>query len=294
VRWLEIVLLGVYWWHPVLWWARRKLQQSEELCCDARVVSLYPALAKEYARALVEAVRFTSGREVLAPCGAAGPGGADLLKKRIVMILRGVSPRVGWSLRLALGGLACIVLPWSFWSHGSSASPVPLPAETAGVGATDAADRARFVVTRGGREFEMDLPEPFTKDLPGRRKDFPEYRFDMETGTATAVVDGEEKKRQLPWIATTLFSLSGIRGMEIDGEKIRMQGKDDDSFGLFFGDGSRPAEVDSSGAVPAAEGSPGTGRDASSGKYGVRVEGEWLLFEAGGEVIRREKMPPGP
>ncbi len=33
VRRLEFVVLGLYWWHPVVWWARRRLQEAEEECC---------------------------------------------------------------------------------------------------------------------------------------------------------------------------------------------------------------------------------------------------------------------
>src|SRR5262249_8413162 len=42
VRWLEVVTLGLYWWLPVVWWARRELQAAEEECCDAWVVGELP------------------------------------------------------------------------------------------------------------------------------------------------------------------------------------------------------------------------------------------------------------
>jgi beta-lactamase regulating signal transducer with metallopeptidase domain len=38
VRFVELAALGLYWWHPVLWWARRELHEAEEQCCDAWVV----------------------------------------------------------------------------------------------------------------------------------------------------------------------------------------------------------------------------------------------------------------
>src|SRR5262249_49369684 len=60
VRWLEVVVLGLYWWHPVVWWARRQLQEAEEECCDAWVVRTFPAAAPAYARALLETVTFLS------------------------------------------------------------------------------------------------------------------------------------------------------------------------------------------------------------------------------------------
>src|SRR5439155_22158833 len=35
VRWLELVVLGLYWWYPLAWLARRQMQAREEECCDA-------------------------------------------------------------------------------------------------------------------------------------------------------------------------------------------------------------------------------------------------------------------
>src|SRR5262249_13039776 len=35
VRWLELVVVPLYWWHPVVWWAKRELHEAEEQCCDA-------------------------------------------------------------------------------------------------------------------------------------------------------------------------------------------------------------------------------------------------------------------
>ncbi|MEX0711527.1 MAG: M56 family metallopeptidase, partial [Pirellulales bacterium] len=60
VRWLELVVLGLYWWHPVAWWARRRFQQAEEQCCDAWVLWALPGLARSYAKALLETVEFLS------------------------------------------------------------------------------------------------------------------------------------------------------------------------------------------------------------------------------------------
>ena len=61
VRWLELVVGGLYWWHPAVWWARRALREAEEQCCDAWVVWAMPRGAKTYAAALVAALEFVSG-----------------------------------------------------------------------------------------------------------------------------------------------------------------------------------------------------------------------------------------
>lgn len=60
-RWVEATILGIYWWHPVVWWARRRLHEAEEHCCDAWVLWALPGEAKRYAHTLVTAVDFLSG-----------------------------------------------------------------------------------------------------------------------------------------------------------------------------------------------------------------------------------------
>ncbi len=47
VRWLELVVVGLYWWHPVVWCARRALHEAEEQCCDAWVVWAMPKRAAD-------------------------------------------------------------------------------------------------------------------------------------------------------------------------------------------------------------------------------------------------------
>jgi beta-lactamase regulating signal transducer with metallopeptidase domain len=103
VRRLELVVLGLYWWHPVAWWARRELQDAEECCCDATVSQVLPGSGAAYAAALVETVVFLSTARATVPLGASGSGQARQLKRRVSMILEGKAAR-------PLGRLALIVV----------------------------------------------------------------------------------------------------------------------------------------------------------------------------------------
>ena len=87
VRRLEAVVLGLYWWYPVAWWAHRRLEQAEEECCDAWVVWSLPAAASSYAEALVTTATFLSGHRNSLPLGASGAGRTLPLKRRLNMIL---------------------------------------------------------------------------------------------------------------------------------------------------------------------------------------------------------------
>jgi beta-lactamase regulating signal transducer with metallopeptidase domain len=112
VRRLELVVLGLYWWHPVVWWAQRALQEAEEQCCDAWVVWAAPAAAPAYAAALVEAVAFLSPSRSALPVGASGTGQVPLLKRRLTMILRGTPPRsLSRAGFWAVLGLGAVLLP---------------------------------------------------------------------------------------------------------------------------------------------------------------------------------------
>jgi bla regulator protein BlaR1 len=125
VRRLELVTLGLYWWHPVVWWAGRQLREAEELCCDAWVVWALPDETEAYARALVETVTFLSQTRPPLPVGASGVGRVPLLKRRLTMILGGNTPRgPGWLGFLLLIGLGLLLLPLvCSWSQQPLAPP---------------------------------------------------------------------------------------------------------------------------------------------------------------------------
>jgi hypothetical protein len=111
VRWLEFVVTGVYWWLPVVWWARRRLGEAEEQCCDAWVVWMLPAAAKVYARALLQTVDFLDTRPALPPA-ASGLGHLYLLKRRLTMIVHErLSPRLPWPVHAGTVLLGMLILP---------------------------------------------------------------------------------------------------------------------------------------------------------------------------------------
>jgi beta-lactamase regulating signal transducer with metallopeptidase domain len=111
VRWLELIVTCLYWWHPVAWWARRELQQAEEQCCDAWVVWTLPAAAKAYAKALLQTVEFLDARPALPPA-ASGVGHVHLLKRRLTMIVNErLSPRLPWPVYLGTVLLGLLILP---------------------------------------------------------------------------------------------------------------------------------------------------------------------------------------
>jgi beta-lactamase regulating signal transducer with metallopeptidase domain len=112
VRILEMLVLSLYWWHPVVWWARRELREAEEQCCDAWVVWALPGSGEAYALALVETVTFLSQAHCPLPLAASGIGHTQPLRRRLTMIMRGTTPRaLSAAGLLAVLGLGAFLLP---------------------------------------------------------------------------------------------------------------------------------------------------------------------------------------
>ncbi len=112
VRGLELLVTGLYWWHPVVWWACREIREAEEQCCDAWVVWALPRTARAYATALLETVDFLSETQTALPVAASGIGQVHDLRRRLTMIMRGTTPRALSSAGfLAVLGLGALLLP---------------------------------------------------------------------------------------------------------------------------------------------------------------------------------------
>jgi hypothetical protein len=112
VRWLELVVVAIFWWHPVAWIARWRVQQLEEECCDAWVVWARPAAARTYAKALLQTVDFLADVRPALPPAASGLGYVNLLKRRLKMILgQPHNHRLSWPALVGAALLGMLVLP---------------------------------------------------------------------------------------------------------------------------------------------------------------------------------------
>lgn len=111
VRWVELAALVLYWWHPVVWWVRRRLRDAEEQCCDAWVVWALNGQGRSYALALLQTVAFFSQARPALPVTASGIGHVPLLRRRLSMIMQANTPRsLSWGALLGLLGLGLLVL----------------------------------------------------------------------------------------------------------------------------------------------------------------------------------------
>jgi len=88
VRLLEMLVLTIYWWHPIAWWACRNLREQEEACCDGWVAFLLPGLTKSYARSLLTTVEFLSPLQPNLPPFTSGFGSVTAFKRRLEVVLQ--------------------------------------------------------------------------------------------------------------------------------------------------------------------------------------------------------------
>jgi beta-lactamase regulating signal transducer with metallopeptidase domain len=113
--WAESLIGLLYWWHPVAWWARRRLRDEAEACCDAWVVSLIPGGRRAYAEALVTTKSFLS---MPGSSGAPGLGVVNgrtkQLARRLTMVMtQRVAPRssfIGAAMALAIAATGMLVM----------------------------------------------------------------------------------------------------------------------------------------------------------------------------------------
>jgi hypothetical protein len=207
VRRLELLVLGLFWWHPVAWWARHELSEAEEACCDAWVLWALPEAGPAYAAALVETVAFLSPARRPVPVAASGAGRVKTLKRRLRMILQRPSPRAlsgaGLFAVLGLGVLLLPLLPT--WADEQAAESRGAPAPPAIVKAPDPPEAPRAPESppfRHARAFPPDDPAPQPEAPTGRdlTEQIQKARDEVELLEAQV----EVKRAQLRVVAATL------------------------------------------------------------------------------------------
>jgi len=53
---LQVIAQTVFWFHPFVWWANRKIRDEREKCCDEMTISRFKTLPEDYGEAIVETI----------------------------------------------------------------------------------------------------------------------------------------------------------------------------------------------------------------------------------------------
>lgn len=123
-HWLRALEAGasiLFWWHPVVWLAKARLQWDEELCCDAAAVSGPPERSRTYAEALLATIDFISeGDTCPLPIWGTGVRPLRALQCRLQQIMRRkIRSRMSHWGRGAVLMVALLTLPIEAWLMGS-------------------------------------------------------------------------------------------------------------------------------------------------------------------------------
>lgn len=91
VLWADSIVGSLYWWHPLVWFVRRRMQMEAEYCCDAWVTSLLPKTRRAYAQALLKTRQFLGEGAQLGFVPAMGmgisSGRANRFARRLTMVM---------------------------------------------------------------------------------------------------------------------------------------------------------------------------------------------------------------
>ncbi len=130
VRLIELVAQVLFWWHPVVWWARRELEAAEEECCDAWVVERQAGVPRLYAEALLATIDFLCAQPAALPPVACGLGDVPLLRLRLTQIIRGRLPaQLCPATKSAVFLAAVFILPLGPALFGAATTASPSVAE---------------------------------------------------------------------------------------------------------------------------------------------------------------------
>ncbi|MFO7907053.1 MAG: M56 family metallopeptidase [Planctomycetota bacterium] len=188
VRWFEFVVLGLYWWNPVAWWAKAHIQQAEEECCDAWVLWAYPASVRQYAQTLVDTVEYLADSREFRLNTVPTFSQGDSLRRRIEMIVSSkVDRRLSWRLRSVVVLTVLAVAPISLSGNQTDVDER---------GEKDGSQRTKTLQAIG-----LTPPDPGSGDNAERLLNPEKGAHSSSVGTAKAAEDQPDAETPLERIA---------------------------------------------------------------------------------------------
>jgi bla regulator protein blaR1 len=155
---IHMLVEGVFWFHPLVWWIGARMVDERERACDEEVLRL-GSEPQDYAEGILKVCEFYLESPLVCAAGVTGSN----LKKRIEEIMRSGTPRkldFGKKLLLAAAGVAAIAVPVAIGfanqpaAQAQSATLAPATADGVSIRPHAADDMLSFVgPTPGGWHF---------------------------------------------------------------------------------------------------------------------------------------------
>ena len=181
---LELVALLAWWWNPLYWIARRRVDFEAELACDAWALWAFPGDRIEYAESLVRIGCLP--RPAGCPSPALGVAGAGpSFERRLIMILRErVSPSASTPVLLAASLLAAIALP--SWTLGA---PTAALRPDVAISMPDDDDDDDKPAKKPARKPKIAEDKPVSKEAAAADRKAAEVKKDLESKLANRMED---------------------------------------------------------------------------------------------------------
>jgi beta-lactamase regulating signal transducer with metallopeptidase domain len=205
VNFAQALLQIVYWWHPLVWWANRRIRRLREEAVDDAVMAILREEADIYAPTLLAVARFALQRP-LASLGLVGIlESRSALRQRIERLVECTPPRkTGLGL---VSGFSLLVFSAVALPMGEAPTPSSAPSNQSGLPATNAPvavvpanrdwNESRQLIRDGKVLYEMDkLSEAAVKF---------QTVIKLDPGNATALyyLDLIQNARSTHGVATT-------------------------------------------------------------------------------------------
>lgn len=192
---LSLLVGLLWWWNPLYWLVRRRLDIEAELACDAWVVSMRPEERLSYARTLVDVCELIVRPAPPSPVlGVSGAG--TFLERRLEMIVNGPGNRHMTGLEALVALLIGLVV-----------SPSWLPAQGQDVNETltpSAASVERSVTTERSRR---SAQREFALRTPSSRADLGLADGPLNGQAGQAITDDNPKSASTPPLGASIGSI---------------------------------------------------------------------------------------
>jgi beta-lactamase regulating signal transducer with metallopeptidase domain len=109
---LQLLIQGIWWFHPCVWWLNREIRRYREHCCDEEVLARLDCRPQQYARCLINVLELNE--RGTARLGLAGMSPFEVTSQRLRNIMRSNVPfrrRMPVGAWLAAAAAAIVLLP---------------------------------------------------------------------------------------------------------------------------------------------------------------------------------------
>src|SRR5262249_3228569 len=115
VGWLQVLAQGIFWFHPFVWLANRRLRHERECVCDESVLRLGQLTPEQYGESIGRVLTAARGRSVVAGSLVGVFERGEFLQNRLeeIMNFEPVGRRFNWAIWLGLAIFAVVFLPMS-------------------------------------------------------------------------------------------------------------------------------------------------------------------------------------